>query len=108
MAFLTYIIASRRNGTLYTGSTDNLIKRIVEHREKRRDGFTAKYDVAILVWYEIHDSRHAAFVRERQIEEWKRVWKLELIEKNNPGWRDLFDGLSAIDPSSIGPDGPVT
>ncbi len=93
MAFFTYIIASRRNGTLYTGSTDNLIKRIIEHREKRRDGFTAKYDVAILVWYEVHDSRQAAFVRERQIKEWKRVWKLEMIERTNPGWTDLFEKL---------------
>ena len=93
MAFFTYIIASRRNGTLYTGSTDNLIKRIIEHREKRRDGFTAKYDVAILVWFEVHESRHAAFVRERQIKEWKRAWKLELIERTNPGWTDLFEKL---------------
>ncbi|MDP3655689.1 MAG: GIY-YIG nuclease family protein [Brevundimonas sp.] len=93
MAFFTYIIASRRNGTLYTGSTDNLIKRINEHREKRRDGFTAKHDVAILVWYELHDSRHAAFVREREIKEWKRVWKLEMTERNHPGWTDLFEKL---------------
>ena len=93
MAFFTYIVASSRNGTLYTGSTDNLIKRIIEHREKRRDGFTAKHDVAILVWYEIHESRHAAFVRERRIKEWKRVWKLELIERTNPGWIDLFEKL---------------
>ncbi len=93
MAFFTYIVASSRNGTLYTGSTDNLIKRIIEHREKRRDGFTAKHNVAILVWYEIHESRHAAFVRERRIKEWKRVWKLELIERTNPGWIDLFEKL---------------
>ena len=93
MAFFTYIVASRRNGTLYTGSTDNLIKRIIEHREKRRDGFTEKYGVAILVWYEIHDSRHAAFVGERQIKEWKRAWKPELIERTNPGWTDLFEKL---------------
>ena len=93
MAFFTYIVASSRNGTLYTGSTDNLIKRIIEHREKRRDGFTAKHNVAILVWYEIHESRHAAFVRERRIKEWKRVWKLELIERTTPGWIDLFEKL---------------
>ena len=93
MACFTYIIASRRNGTLYTGSTDNLIKRINEHREKRRDGFTAKHDVAILVWYEVHESRHAAFVRERQIKEWKRVWKLEMTERNHPGWTNLFEKL---------------
>ena len=84
MAFFTYIVASQRNGTLYTGSTDNLIKRINQHRAGHFDGFTAKYGVAILVWYEVHETRHAAFVRERQIKEWKRVWKMELIEKNEP------------------------
>ena len=84
MAFFTYIVASQRNGTLYTGSTDNLIKRINQHRAGHFDGFTAKYGVAILVWYEVHETRHAAFVRERQIKDWKRVWKMELIEKNEP------------------------
>ncbi|WP_420470362.1 GIY-YIG nuclease family protein [Brevundimonas sp. FT23042] len=89
MAFFTYIVASRRNGTLYTGSTDNLEARVHQHRNDRFGGFTARHGVAILVWYEVHGSRHAAFVRERQIKEWKSVWKLELIEKTNPGWADL-------------------
>ncbi|MBL0969030.1 MAG: GIY-YIG nuclease family protein [Brevundimonas sp.] len=93
MAFFTYIVASGRNGTLYTGSTDNLIDRVIQHRAKTRDGFTARYGVARLVWYETHPTRHAAFVRERQIKEWKRVWKLELIEKSNPGWLDLFESF---------------
>ena len=97
MAFFTYIVASRRNGTLYTGSTDNLIKRTGEHREGLRAGFTAKYGVHFLVWYEVHENRHAAFRRERQIKEWKRVWKLELIEKSNPGWTDLWDRFWTID-----------
>ena len=97
MAFFTYIVASQRNGTLYTGSTDNLIKRINQHRAGHFDGFTAKYGVAILVWYEVHETRHAAFVRERQIKEWKRVWKLELIEKSNPGWIDLLDTFGLPD-----------
>nr|WP_314437885.1 GIY-YIG nuclease family protein [uncultured Brevundimonas sp.] len=70
MAFFTYIVASRRNGTLYTGSTDDLIKRVAEHRDKLRAGFTRKYAVAMLVWYEIHETRDAAFRRERQIKEW--------------------------------------
>jgi putative endonuclease len=94
LAFFTYIVASRRNGTLYTGSTDDLIVRVIQHREKTRDGFTAKHGVALLVWYEAHETGHAAFVRERQIKEWKRVWKLELIERRNPGWLDLFDTLN--------------
>ena len=93
MAFFTYILASRRNGTLYTGSTDDLIKRVAEHREKLRPGFTSRYGVALLVWYEIHETRNAAFVRERQIKEWKRVWKLELIERKNLAWADLFPTL---------------
>ena len=93
MAFFTYIVASRRNGTLYTGSTDDLIKRVAEHRDKLRPGFTSRYGVALLVWYEIHETRNAAFVRERQIKEWKRVWKLELIERKNLAWADLFPTL---------------
>ncbi|MDZ4112220.1 MAG: GIY-YIG nuclease family protein, partial [Brevundimonas sp.] len=94
MAFFTYIVANRRNGTLYAGSTDNLIKRINGHREKRRDGFTTRYGVAILVWFEVHETRQAAFRRERQIKEWKRGWKLEFSERQNPGWADPFDTLA--------------
>ncbi len=93
MAFYTYILASQRNGTLYVGSTDALINRVVEHRDKIRSGFTAKYGVGLLVWWEIHDTRAGAFRRERQIKKWNRAWKLELIERFNPGWRDLFDDL---------------
>ena len=93
MACFTYIVASRRNGTLYTGSTEDLIKRIAEHRDKLRPGFTSRYGVALLVWYEVHETRDAAFVRERQIKEWKRIWKLELIERKNPVWADLFPTL---------------
>ena len=93
MAFYTYIVTSQRNGTLYTGSTDSLIVRTEQHRDKVFRGFTAKYGCAILVWYEGHETRHSAFVRERRIKKWNRVWKLELIEKSNPGWRDLFEEL---------------
>ena len=91
--FYVYILASRPNGTLYTGSTDDLLKRVVEHREKLRGGFTAKYAVSRLVWYEFHDSREAAFIRERRIKEWRREWKLDLIERMNPAWADLFETL---------------
>ena len=89
--FYTYIVASKRNGTLYTGSTDSIVKRVWEHREKVRPGFTAKYGVSILVWCEPHESRETAFRRERQIKEWRRSWKLRLIEEHNPTWRDLYD-----------------
>lgn len=91
--FATYIVASRRNGTLYTGSTDNLTKRISQHREKMLPGFTAKYGVSILVWCEWHDTRAGALRQERQIKEWRRAWKLALIERENPTWRDLFFDL---------------
>ena len=94
MAFYTYIVASQRNGTLYTGSTDGLILRTTQHGDKTFAGFTAKYGCTILVWYELHSSRHAAFRRERWIKKWNRAWKLELIEAMNPGWRDLFEDLS--------------
>lgn len=93
MFFYAYILAGRRNGVLYTGSTDDLLKRVVEHREKLRGGFTAKYDVSRLVWYEHHGTRDEAFRRERQIKEWRREWKLDLIERMNPGWDDLLPTL---------------
>jgi putative endonuclease len=94
MAFFVYIIASGKNGTLYTGMTDDLGRRAYEHREKIRQGFAAKYGVDTLVWFEAHETREAAFIRERRIKKWRRVWKLDLIETMNPGWCDLLDRLS--------------
>jgi putative endonuclease len=85
-----YILASRRNGTLYTGSTNNLFGRMQAHREGRGCAFTAKYNVAMLVWYEEHELVTAAIQRETNIKRWRRAWKLALIEKDNPGRRDLF------------------
>ena len=90
MAFDVYILASRRNGTLYIGSTDDLSKRTWEHREGVRAGFTKKYGVHLLVWHQAFDTREGAFRRERQMKKWNRAWKLELIERSNPGWRDLY------------------
>ncbi|MEM8772507.1 MAG: GIY-YIG nuclease family protein [Pseudomonadota bacterium] len=91
--FFVYILASKKNGTLYTGSSDDLKKRIWEHKEEIFPGFTTKYGVKTLVWFETHSSREGSLTRERQIKEWKRAWKLELIEKENPGWDDLYDDL---------------
>ncbi len=91
--FFTYILASQRNGTLYTGSTDDLKKRVWEHKEKVLPGFTSKYDIDRLVWFEAHDTRESALSRERQIKEWKRAWKVELIEKENPDWLELSEAL---------------
>jgi len=88
-------VASGRNGSLYVGSTDALYVRTLQHRAGTFDGHTQKYGISQLVWFEPHPTRDAAFRRERRIKEWQRVWKLELIEKTNPGWRDLFDDLQA-------------
>jgi putative endonuclease len=93
MSFFVYILGNRRNGTLYIGMTDDLIRRTWEHREGVIRGFTKMYGVKRLYWYEVHETREAAFTRERQIKKWNRVWKLELIEKSNPGWQDLGEDL---------------
>ena len=92
--FYVYILASKRNGTLYTGSTDDIGNRVWEHKTKMRKGFTATYDVDRLVWYEAHGTRDSALTRERQIKEWKRAWKIRLIEEMNPAWDDLYEMLN--------------
>jgi putative endonuclease len=93
MAFYTYILASRRNGTLYIGHTDSLIDRVEQHREGEKAHFTRRYGVHTLVWYEIHDSREDAFKHERRLKKWNRIWKIEMIERFNPGWADLYPEL---------------
>ena len=90
-----YILASQRNGTLYTGVTSALVKRIVEHKEHRIPGFTRSYQVGQLVWFEAHPTMESAIRREKAIKEWRRAWKLELIEKTNLCWKDLFDSIVA-------------
>lgn len=97
--FFVYMMASGRNGTLYIGMTDDLINRVAQHKNKTFKGFTATYGVDKLVWYETHDTRENAFTRERQMKEWKRAWKIELIEQMNPFWADLFDELTGQSPS---------
>jgi len=91
--YYVYIMASKRNGTLYIGSSNNLIRRAYEHRNGLVEGFTKRYKVNRLVYYEIADSLEAALNRERQLKKWKRKWKLDLIEKDNPDWEDLYDKL---------------
>ncbi|MGO4126975.1 GIY-YIG nuclease family protein [Inquilinus sp. YAF38] len=93
-SFFVYIMASRKDGVLYTGVTSNLPKRVWEHRNKIVSGFTARYGVGRLVWIEPHENAESAIRRERQIEKWRRAWKVELIEKDNPAWADLFDSLN--------------
>jgi len=89
-----YILASARNGTLYVGVTSDLIKRVFEHRNDFVDGFTKKYKVHRLVYYEISNDMTAAIAREKQIKKWNRKWKQELIERGNPYWNDLFDSIT--------------
>ncbi len=91
--YFVYILASRKNGTLYVGVTNDLIKRIYEHKNNLVKGFTAKYNVHKLVYYEIHEDITQAIIREKQLKNWKRIWKLELIEKDNPNWEDLYNSL---------------
>ena len=86
-----YIMASRQNGTIYIGVTSDLPKRVWEHREGVIGGFTKKYGCKHLVWFERYDTIDAAITRERQMKEWRRAWKLRLIEERNPGWDDLFE-----------------
>lgn len=88
-----YILASRRHGTLDTGVTSNLLARTVQHREGLIPGFTRRYGVKRLVWYEMHETMNAAILREKRIKEWRRAWKIELIEARNEQWDDLAIGL---------------
>jgi putative endonuclease len=95
MSFFVYILASKRNGTLYVGMTDDLIRRIWQHRTDEVPGFTKKYGVKLLVWFEEHESRLAALIRERRLKKWNRAWKLQLIENENPSWRDLWNEIQS-------------
>jgi putative endonuclease len=90
VSFYVYILASQRNGTLYIGQTDSITRRVWQHQESHSpQGFTTKYGVKLLVHYEAFETREAAFARERAMKKWRRLWKIELIERFNPGWRDL-------------------
>jgi putative endonuclease len=93
--FYVYILASFNNRVLYTGMTSELPKRVWEHKNKVIKGFTNKYNVDRLVYYEVYDDAENAIKRERNIKEWKRDWKIELIEKKNPEWRDLYEEICA-------------
>ena len=83
-------MASKRNGTLYTGVTSNLVQRVWQHKNNLVEGFTKRYSIHTLVWYEVHETMESAIIREKSVKKWKRVWKQALIEKNNPEWRDLY------------------
>ena len=91
--FCVYILTNQPRGTLYIGVTSNLLQRVTQHREKLVAGFTARYGLKKLVWYELHENAESAIVREKQIKKWSRAWKIELIERTNPDWRDLYQGI---------------
>ncbi len=88
-----YILASKRNGTLYVGVTSDLVKRIWEHKNNMLAGFSKRYNVHQLVWYELHDNMESAILREKRLKDWKRAWKLRLIESINPDWHDLYNSI---------------
>jgi putative endonuclease len=92
--FYVYILASQRRGTLYIGVTSNLAKRVYEYKNGLVNGFTKKYGVHRLVYYEVAENAETALLRERQMKKWNRLWKLKLIEEHNPEWSDLYDGLA--------------
>jgi putative endonuclease len=91
--FCVYILAGKRNGTLYVGVTSNLPARVWQHKSKLLEGFTKRYGVSQLVYFEMHDCAESAIRREKQIKRWNRAWKIELIEKTNPTWRDLYEEI---------------
>jgi putative endonuclease len=91
--YYVYILASKKNGTIYVGVTGDLIKRIYEHKQNLIDGFTKKYGVHDLVYYEVHNEIEEAITREKQIKKWNRNWKLRLIEERNPDWKDLYNEI---------------
>jgi putative endonuclease len=93
--YYVYMLASRRNGTLYLGVTNDLSRRVYEHKTKALPGFTSRYGVHMLVWYEVYENINDAIGREKQLKKWERVWKLKLIEDFNPTWRDLYYELNA-------------
>ena len=93
-AFYMYILASGKHGTLYIGVTNNVVRRVYEHRQRAVPSFTSRYGVTKLVYFEIYDDPESAIAREKKIKRWRRDWKIRLIEENNPDWVDLFDGIA--------------
>ena len=92
--FAVYILASKPHGTLYVGVTSNLVQRVWQHRTHQMPGFTDKYNVVRLVHYELCDNAESAIMREKRLKHWLRQWKIDLIERNNPDWRDLFEEIA--------------
>jgi putative endonuclease len=93
MAYYVYILASRNGGATYVGITNDLIRRVYEHRIKAVPGFTSKYNITRLVWFEVYDDPISAISREKELKKWKRSWKVQLIEAQNPQWNDLYESI---------------
>jgi putative endonuclease len=93
VAHYVYLLASKRHGTLYLGVTNNLVRRTYEHKSKSVDGFSKRYDVDMLVWFEVYDAAANAIAREKELKKWRRDWKIRLIEERNPNWDDLYSGI---------------
>jgi len=91
--YYVYMLASRRNGTLYVGVSNDVMRRTWEHKNELVEGFTKKHGVHVLVWYELYDDINMAIAREKQLKRWNRAWKIKLIEKLNSGWNDLYERL---------------
>jgi len=92
--FYVYLLASRKQGTLYLGVTKDLVRRVYQHKEKLLPVFTSRHDIRRLVWFEVYDDPTNAIEREKEIKKWRRAWKIELIEKENPDWRDLYPDIT--------------
>ena len=93
MAYYVYLLASRKDGSIYLGVTNDIVRRIYEHRTKAVRSFASKYNITRLVWFEIYDDPISAISREKELKKWKRTWKVELIEAENPQWNDLYESI---------------
>ena len=93
MGYFVYIVASRKDGAIYIGITNDIVRRIFEHRTKAVPGFASKYNITRLVWFEIYDDPISAISREKELKKWKRAWKIQLIEAQNPEWNDLYESI---------------
>ena len=94
MAYYVYLMTNQRNGTLYLGVTNDLVRRVHEHKAGALKSFTKRYDVKTLAWFEVHDSVEAAILREKELKKWRRGWKVQLIEAQNPFWSDLYPSIA--------------
>jgi len=95
MVYYVYLLASRKHGTLYIGVTNDIVRRVYEHRTKAVPGFTSRYDIHKLVWFEVYDDAISAIAREKELKKWRRDWKIRLIEEQNLGWDDLYPGIAS-------------